>query len=45
MQEARETACAELIAKTGATLIHAFENEDVMTGQGTAAMELLEDVG
>lgn len=40
---AREAACAEVIAKTGATLIHSFENEDVMAGQGTAAIELLED--
>ena len=35
---------ADMIAKTGATLIHSFENEDVMAGQGTAAVELLEDV-
>ena len=43
-QAAREQTCAEVIAKTGATLIHSFENEDVMAGQGTAAVELLEDV-
>jgi threonine dehydratase len=43
-QEAREAACADVIAKTGATLIHSFENEDVMAGQGTAALELLEEV-
>src|SRR6267143_1632206 len=43
-QEAREAACADVIAKTGATLIHSFENEDVMAGQGTAIVELLEDV-
>ena len=43
-QHAREAACAEVIAKTGATLIHSFENEDVMAGQGTAVIELLEDV-
>jgi threonine dehydratase len=43
-QAAREAACADVIAKTGATLIHSFENEDVMAGQGTAAIELLEDV-
>src|SRR5438093_5396230 len=43
-ERAREVACAELIKKTGATLIHSFDNEDVMAGQGTAAMELLEDV-
>src|SRR5438132_5316556 len=43
-QEAREAACADVIAKTGATLIHSFENEDVMAGQGTAVVELLEEV-
>ncbi len=43
-QEAREGACADVIAKTGATLLHSFENEDVMAGQGTAAVELLEEV-
>src|SRR6058998_579303 len=43
-EEARETKCAEVIKKIGATLIHSFENEDVIAGQGTAALELLEDV-
>jgi threonine dehydratase len=43
-QEAREATGADVIAKTGATLIHSFENEDVMAGQGTAAVELIEDV-
>jgi threonine dehydratase len=42
--DAREAACADVIGKTGATLIHSFENEDVMAGQGTAAVELLEDI-
>jgi threonine dehydratase len=43
-EESREIKCAEVINKTGATLIHSFENEHVITGQGTAAIELLEDV-
>ncbi len=43
-QASRDQTCAEVIAKTGATLIHPFENQNVMAGQGTAAMELLEDV-
>jgi threonine dehydratase len=43
-EEAREVACAEVIKKTGATLIHSFENENVIAGQGTATVELLEDV-
>jgi threonine dehydratase len=33
-----------VVAKTGATLIHSFENPDVIAGQGTAVAELLEDV-
>ena len=43
-QAAREATCARVIDETGATLIHSFENEQVMAGQGTAAVELLEDV-
>src|SRR5919197_1035562 len=43
-EESREIKGAEVINQTGATLIHSFENEHVITGQGTAAMELLEDV-
>jgi threonine dehydratase len=40
---ARETACARLIAETGAALIHPFNDFRVMAGQGTAALELLEE--
>src|SRR5260370_30161020 len=43
-QSAREAACADVIAKTGATLIHSFENEEVMAGQATVAVELLQEV-
>jgi threonine dehydratase len=43
-EEARDAICADVIAKTGATLIHSFENPDVIAGQGTAALELLEEV-
>jgi threonine dehydratase len=43
-EEARENKCAEVINQTGATLIHSFENEHVIAGQGTAAMELQEDI-
>ena len=42
-EASRESTCAEVIKKTGATLIHSFENEHVIAGQGTAAVELLED--
>jgi threonine dehydratase len=43
-EQAREAQCVEVIKKTAAMLIHSFENEDVIAGQGTAAVELLEDV-
>ncbi|MFN8334915.1 MAG: pyridoxal-phosphate dependent enzyme [Cyclobacteriaceae bacterium] len=42
--KARETTLAEVIAKTGAAEIHPFNNYHVMTGQATAAKELIEDV-
>jgi threonine dehydratase len=41
---AREQACAEVRGQSGATLIHPFDNADVIAGQGTAALELLDAV-
>lgn len=43
-QPAREAACAELVHSTGATLVHPYDDEAVIAGQGTAAAELLEEV-
>lgn len=43
-QAAREAACQTLMEETLATLIHPFEDEAVMAGQGTAAVEFIEDV-
>lgn len=40
--EARETTLAAVIADTGATEIHPFNNEAVITGQATAALEFFE---
>jgi threonine dehydratase len=40
--EARESTLAEVIKKTGATEIHPFNNYEVITGQATAAKELIE---
>jgi len=40
---AREALCSEVLRDTGATLIHPFDNADVIAGQGTAAVELLDD--
>ena len=44
-QFARESATALVVQQTGATMIHPFNNAAVIAGQGTAAMELIEDVG
>jgi threonine dehydratase len=41
--QAREETTDEIIKKTGATLIHAYDNFNVICGQGTAALELLEE--
>lgn len=41
---ARQVRCAEVMAETGATLIHSFENENVIAGQGTCMLELLDQV-
>ena len=40
----RDAACKALQEKTGAVLIHPYNNPRVIAGQGTAAIELLEDV-
>jgi threonine dehydratase len=42
--EARETTLEAVVARTGATFIHAYDNPKVIAGQGTAALELLADV-
>jgi threonine dehydratase len=38
---ARETALAEVLARTAAHLVHPFDDARVIAGQGTAALELL----
>ena len=40
----RERVAAEAVARTGGTLIPPFDHPDVIAGQGTACLELLEDV-
>ena len=42
--EARETTMDRIRLDTGATVVHPYNNEQVIAGQGTAALELLEDV-
>ncbi len=41
---ARESTMEGIRQKTGATVVHPYNNEKVIAGQGTAAMELLEDI-
>jgi len=41
---AREAAAAEVIGRTGATMIHPYDNFFIIAGQGTAAMEMLSDI-
>jgi threonine dehydratase len=41
---AREATAQEIVARTGGTLIPPFDHPDVIAGQGTAALELLDDV-
>jgi threonine dehydratase len=43
--QAREDTLAQVIEKTGATFVHPYNNERVITGQATAALELIEDTG
>jgi threonine dehydratase len=42
--EARETTLEKIRRDTGATVVHPFNDELVITGQGTAALEFLEDI-
>ena len=43
-QEARETTAEQMIKRTGAAFIHPYNDLRVMAGQGTTALELLEDL-
>lgn len=42
--EAREAALTQLVAETGSAVVHPYNDERVIAGQGTAALELLEEV-
>jgi len=42
--QAREETTIHIIEKTGATLIHPYDNFNVICGQGTAALELMEEI-
>lgn len=42
--EAREATLRRVYESTGANVVHPYDDERVIAGQGTAALELLEDV-
>lgn len=42
--EARESTLTSVAQETGSTIIHPYDNEFVIAGQGTAALELFEDI-
>lgn len=42
--EAREATLRRVYESTGANVVHPYNNERVIAGQGTAALELLEDL-
>ena len=41
----REAVCAQLIDEHGYTLIHPYDNANIIAGAGTAALELLQEAG
>lgn len=43
--QAREEGVQDVIARTGAAMIHPFDDDRVIAGQATAAKELIEDAG
>jgi threonine dehydratase len=42
---ARDAAAAQIVAETGATLVHPFVSPAVIAGQGTATLELIREAG
>jgi threonine dehydratase len=41
--EAREETCRTIMERNGSTLIHPYDNFNIICGQGTAALELLDE--
>ena len=44
-QEARESTAAALVEQSGAALVHPYNDDRIIAGQATAALELIEDAG
>ena len=42
---ARESTAGEIMDRTGASLVHPYDNPDVIAGQGTAALEFFQQAG
>ena len=42
--EARETTTEQIVNETGATVVHPYNDSQVIAGQGTAVLELLEEI-
>jgi threonine dehydratase len=42
--QAREETCRQIMEREGATLVHPYDNFNVICGQGTASLELLEEI-
>ncbi|HOW10134.1 MAG: pyridoxal-phosphate dependent enzyme [Bacteroidales bacterium] len=42
--QAREETCRKIMETEGATLVHPYDNFNVICGQGTASLELLEEI-
>lgn len=42
---AREATLAKIVSETGAQLVHPYNDDSVIAGQGTAVVELIEQVG
>jgi len=41
---ARDVLLKEVVAETGATVIHPYDNDHIIAGAGTASLELLEEI-
>ena len=42
---ARESTLNDVVQRTGATFLHPYDNVNVICGQGTAALEFVEEIG
>lgn len=43
-RESREATAAQVAAETGATFVHPYDDPQIIAGQGTVALELLEQI-